>query len=177
MISTGIVSRCLLVTVSLSFVVGTAHAQNPPALLPPPGSDGGTIHGLVKSGNMPIPGAAVFISLPSSDQKISVWSDVDGNYSAAVPSPGSYTVQVQMVAFANSSQQVVIDAAHKSVGANFELTLIQNPRAESSISKAQWRRSRSAWVSDPVCAAEPRTGRRWKHDDRRSALGDAASRS
>ena len=62
---------------------------------------------------MPIPGAAVSISSWSSpsSNKISTWTDVDGSYSAAVPSYGSYTVQVQMVAFANSAQQVVIDAS------------------------------------------------------------------
>ena len=63
-----------------------------------------TIHGIVKSGSMPIPGAAVSISPSSSDQRFSAWTDVDGSYSVAVPSDGSYTVRVQMVAFANNTQ-------------------------------------------------------------------------
>ena len=85
----------------------------------------GTIRGLVKSGDMPIPGAAVSISSTTSpDVKISTWSDVDGSYAAAVPAFGSYTVRVQMVAFANSTQQAVVDASHQNVAANFELTLL-----------------------------------------------------
>ncbi len=92
-------------------------------------SAAGTIHGVVKSGNMPIPGAGVSISTePStagaSAEKISTWTEVDGSYSAAVPSYGSYTVQVQMAVFANSIQKVVIDASHLNVQANFELTLL-----------------------------------------------------
>ncbi len=78
---------------------------------------------MVKSGNMPIPGAAVSISLTLTGPAISVWTEVDGTYSAPVSAYGSYNVRVQMVAFANSTQQVVIDASHQNVAANFELTL------------------------------------------------------
>jgi hypothetical protein len=84
----------------------------------------------VKSGNMPIPGAAVSISVPSSET-ISTWTDVDGSYSAAVPAYGTYTVQVQMVAFANGSHQVVVDAGHPVVQANFELTLLSRTREQT----------------------------------------------
>jgi trimeric autotransporter adhesin len=73
---------------------------------------------------MPIPGASVIISLTSPEVKIPTWTDVDGTYSASVPAYGSYTVRVQMVAFANSTQQIVIDASHPNVAANFELTLL-----------------------------------------------------
>lgn len=90
----------------------------------PPTSTVGTIHGIVKSGNMPIPGADVSISVPSSAQKISTSTGVDGSYSISVPGYGSYTVHVGMVAFANSSEQIVIDASHQNVQANFELTLL-----------------------------------------------------
>jgi len=89
------------------------------------------IHGIVTSGNMPIPGAAVSIALASSDRKIVAWTDVDGTYSAAVPDFGSYTVGVQMVAFANSTQVVVIDASHQNVSANFELTLLSRTHEPS----------------------------------------------
>lgn len=74
---------------------------------------------------MPIPGAAVLISSASSaDFKITTWTDVDGTYTAAVPAFGSYTIRVQMVAFANATQQVVVDASHPIALGNFELTLL-----------------------------------------------------
>ena len=89
---------------------------------------GGQIHGIVKSGAMPIPGAAVSMSAGGSDQKTTVWTDVDGSYSAAVPSQGSYTVRVQMTAFAGSAQQVVIDSAHQNALANFNLVLLSRAK-------------------------------------------------
>jgi trimeric autotransporter adhesin len=92
---------------------------------------GGTIHGTVKSGNMPIPGAVVSISQASSAAKISTWTDVDGSYSAAVPAFASYTVQVGMAAFAHSTREIVIDATHRNVQANFELTLLSRTRSEA----------------------------------------------
>src|ERR1700689_4533175 len=162
--------RCVLLSFTLLLVFDHARAQNetsqpvqPP--LPQPQSaqpqspqipsqpqplaqtqvrGGGTIHGIVKSGNMPIPGAAVSISTTSSDHKISVWTDVDGSYAATVPADGSYTVRVEIMAFANSTQQIVIDAAHANVPANFELTLlsrthevIPQPRRPNAAAGAQ----------------------------------------
>ncbi|MGA9352517.1 MAG: hypothetical protein WBV46_02425, partial [Terriglobales bacterium] len=76
--------------------------------------------------------------------KITVWTEVDGSYSAAVPSYGSYLVRVQMMAFAAGSQTVVVDAAHANVPANFELTLQSRTRestAPSQVAGAQPRRN------------------------------------
>jgi hypothetical protein len=120
--------RPLLLGLALLLALDWSHAQSEPAQPQPAQSQptqqgGGTIHGVVKSGNMPIPGAAVLISVASSDQKVSTWTDVDGSYSAVVPAYGSYTVRVQMIAFANNAHDVVVDADHQSVQANFELTL------------------------------------------------------
>ena len=132
MIATGrLVFRCLLLGLTLLLVFDHARAQTQPAQSQPSPPSGGTIHGTVKSGNMPIPGAALSISLASSDQKITTWTDVDGSYFAAVPSLGSYTVRAQMVAFANSTQQVVIDASHQNLPVNFELTLLSRTREAS----------------------------------------------
>ncbi len=91
----------------------------------PQAVQGGTIHGVVKSGNMPIPGAAVSISSASSpaDKPISTWTDVDGTFSASLASYGPYTVRVQMAAFAEDTRQVVLDASHLNETANFELIL------------------------------------------------------
>ena len=115
--------RCALLGVIALLAIESTYAQTQPA---PPAS--GTIHGIVKSGNMPIPGAAVSISLASSSEKISTWTDVDGSYSVAVPADGSYTVRVEMIAFSNSTQQVTVDQSHQNVQLNFELTLLSRTR-------------------------------------------------
>ena len=84
---------------------------------------------------MPIPGAAVIVTLASSNEHVSTWTDVDGSYSVAVPAYGTYNVQVQMIAFANSTQQVVIDASHENGLANFELTLLSRTQEASPPSR------------------------------------------
>jgi trimeric autotransporter adhesin len=90
----------------------------------------GTIHGIVKAGNSPVPGATVSIARDSA-APISTWTDIDGSFSAAIPAYGTYTVRVQMIAFANSSQSVVLDASHQIMQANFELTLMSRTHEAS----------------------------------------------
>ncbi len=111
--------QCVLTGLALFPGFGQARCQTQPSepdiMHPQATEETGTIHGIVKSGNMPIPGAAVTISAGSSAKTISTWTDVDGSFSVTVPSYGSYTVHVQMVAFAIGTQQVAIDAAHTSV--------------------------------------------------------------
>src|SRR5215469_5481217 len=117
--------RQVLPLVSL-LLFATHHSYSQSAQAP-----SGTIHGVVKSGNMPIPGAAISVSRDSSTDTITSWTDVDGSYRVMLPTDGAYTVRVQMAAFAQSSQTVMIDASHQNVAANFELTLLsrtQQPR-------------------------------------------------
>jgi len=126
-----LVSRSALLSLILLLAFVRAHAQIQPAQPQPSQPAGGTVRGVVKSGNMPIPGASISISNTPSDQRILATTDVDGSYSATVPSFSSYTVRVQMVAFADSTQQVVVDSSHQNVTANFELTLLSRTHEAS----------------------------------------------
>ena len=80
---------------------------------------------------MPIPGAAVTIQGGPNDQRIVSWTDVDGSYSSEVPSDGSYTISVQMTAFASQSQQIELDEANRNITATFELVLFSRSRVNS----------------------------------------------
>jgi trimeric autotransporter adhesin len=93
-----------------------------------PTAGGRTIHGVVKSGNMPIPGAGVSSTNSATKEQVNTWTDVDGSYQLRLSSDGHYTLQVQMAAFAGSSQDVVLDATHSDVQANFELVLLSRAR-------------------------------------------------
>src|SRR5215469_11467197 len=116
-----LIFRTLLLGLFFPLAVNRAHCQQNQASPPKSATPAlGTIHGVVKSGNLPIPGAAVTISAASSSETRSTWTDVDGSYSGPVPSYGSYTVRVQMVAFASRAQEVLVDASHPDVQANFE---------------------------------------------------------
>jgi hypothetical protein len=82
-----------------------------------------TIHGTVESGAIPIPGAGISVTNAATGEHLSGWTDVDGNYRLRISTDGRYTVRVEMAAFAGSSRQVVLDATHSDVQANFELLL------------------------------------------------------
>jgi hypothetical protein len=89
---------------------------------------GRIIHGVAKSGNMPIPGAGISATNAATKQQVSTSTDVDGSYSLRIPADGRYTVRVEMPAFAASSQEVVLDETHSNVQANFELILQSRAR-------------------------------------------------
>src|ERR1700722_1706186 len=80
-----------------------------------PGPTPRIIHGVVKSGNMPIPGAGVSAASAAAKEPVNAWTDVDGSYTLRIPADGHYTVKVQMAAFAGSAQEVVLDATHQNV--------------------------------------------------------------
>src|SRR5271170_6205318 len=87
-----------------------------------------SIHGVVKSGNMPIPGAGVSATNAATNEQINAWTDVDGSYVLRIPADGKYSVRVQMSAFAGSTQEVTLDSTHEDVQQNFELILQSRAR-------------------------------------------------
>ena len=96
-----------------------------------PQAQGGIIHGIVKSGNMPLPGATVTAANTLTGQKVTTSTDVDGSYSVQVPSDGRYVVRAQMAAFAPVTQEVRVNDANRNLEANLELILLSRvPKAE-----------------------------------------------
>ena len=99
---------------------------------PPAAATQRSIHGVVKSGNMPIPGAEVSATDATTKAVITTWTDVDGSYALHVPAEGKYTVRVEMAAFAKSAQDVTLDPSHPDVSQNFELILLSRARETNS---------------------------------------------
>jgi len=87
-------------------------------------AQGGVIHGLAKSGNMPLPGATITATNTLTGQKVTTWTDVNGQYGLEVPSNGRYVVRAQMSAFSPLTQEVLINAANHDVQANLEMVLL-----------------------------------------------------
>ncbi|HTC92280.1 MAG TPA: TonB-dependent receptor [Terriglobales bacterium] len=110
------VTVCLAVYFLLACTLAMAQASAP-------ANQGGTIRGVVKSGNMPIPGVAVTAVNPQTRQRVVTWTDVDGAYSLQVPEDGSYFVRTQMAAFAPAFTQVTINAANRTAKADLEMFL------------------------------------------------------
>ncbi|MBV9574532.1 MAG: carboxypeptidase regulatory-like domain-containing protein, partial [Acidobacteriales bacterium] len=84
----------------------------------------GIIRGRVQSGATPIPGATITATNASSGAKITTWTAVDGTFSLPIPAEGEYSVTCEMIAFASSTQQVIVDANHQQADINFALTLL-----------------------------------------------------
>jgi trimeric autotransporter adhesin len=85
---------------------------------------GGLIHGLVKSGNMPLPGVTVTAVNTLTGQKATSWTDVDGTYSLQVPANGRYVVRAQMSAFAPLTHEVIVNASNRNLTADLEMVLL-----------------------------------------------------
>ncbi len=157
MIAAGkVVFRCVLLSLTLPLACDSARAQIQPAQPQPAGPQIGTIHGIVKSGNDADSRGAAFPSLlRPSDKKISRLDRCGWQLFRSRSVLWLLHRRVEMIAFANSTQQVVIDASHQNVPANFELTLLSRTHeASAATAKAEWTGRRAARLSNSFCAAE-----------------------
>ncbi|HKC71699.1 MAG TPA: carboxypeptidase-like regulatory domain-containing protein, partial [Terriglobales bacterium] len=93
-----------------------SYAQNTPKLAT------GEVFGVVRSGNMAVPGATVSAADTDTGTRVTTTSNPDGSYALTVPA-GDYSVEVQMTAFATASREVVINNSVPRVQADFDLVL------------------------------------------------------
>jgi len=100
-------------------------------------TQGGSIHGIVKSGNMPVPGVTVTAANTLTGQKATAWTDVDGSYALQIGADGRYVVRAQMAAFAPATQEVVINAANRNAEANLELILLSRSHQPAQTEQRQ----------------------------------------
>jgi hypothetical protein len=100
--------------VALLLLSGLLAAQTPPA----------SIHGMVKSGNSPLPGVTVTATNTLTGEKVTTSTDVDGSYSFQVPANGRYVVRTQMVAFAPATQEVLINNQVRDARIDLEPVLL-----------------------------------------------------
>jgi trimeric autotransporter adhesin len=102
-----------------------AWSQGPPASAP-----ARTLHGVVKSGKTPVPGATVTAFDRSSGRKGVGWTQPDGSYKLTLPGDGEYVVQLQMAAFARAATRVTVNASNPNPLIDLEIVLLS--RSESS---------------------------------------------
>src|SRR5215472_16828649 len=93
------------------------------AQVPNSPSSEGTIRGIVKSGNMPIPGVTVTATNDSTKQTATTWTNVDGAYILPVHSLGRFVISTQMTAFAPLKQEITLNANARDVTVILELIL------------------------------------------------------
>jgi len=143
------VAAGILVAASLA-----APAQTPPVQAPGPvvGSSaapdglqdqaakvqtGGRLHGVVKSGSIPLPGVTVTAQNTLTGKRYSTTSDVTGAWSMNILQNGRYVVRTQFAAFAAGAQEALLNAASHDQTVNFELMLASRAAQQEQQQSAQ----------------------------------------
>src|SRR5580693_6054745 len=89
----------------------------------PAQSVGGRLHGVAKSGNVPLPGVTVTAQNTLTGKRYSTTTDITGAWSLTIPQNGRYVIRTQFAAFAQGSQEAVLNATGHDQLVNFELIL------------------------------------------------------
>ena len=100
-----------------------------------PVTPGGRLHGVVKSGNTPLPGVTVTAQNTLTGKKFSTTTDIAGAWSMNISQNGRYVIRTQFAAFAVGSQEAVLNAASHDQTVTFALILASRA-AEQQASEA-----------------------------------------
>ncbi len=84
---------------------------------------GGRLHGVVKSGNVPLPGVTITAQNTLTGKKFSTTTDITGAWSLTLPQNGRYVIRTQFAAFAVGSQEALLNATNHEQTVDFQLIL------------------------------------------------------
>jgi trimeric autotransporter adhesin len=115
-----LIGRCSLAAFAVLTILTAAgvrsYGQNAPQ------SMAGEVFGIVRAGDMAVPGATISATNTDNNTRVLTTSNPDGTYALPVPA-GDFSVEVQMTAFATASREVVINSSVPRVRADFDLVL------------------------------------------------------
>jgi hypothetical protein len=130
----GLGSWMLVAALALGWVRGMAQDAAPaPAAQT---TAGGTIHGTVKAGTVPLPGVAVTATNTLTGKKYATTTDINGAYAMTIPRTGRYVVKAELAAFAAATQEVRIAADAADQVAEFGLELASRAAAQETAAAA-----------------------------------------
>ena len=84
---------------------------------------GGTLHGVVKSGKIPLPGVTVTAQNTLTGKRYATTTDINGQWSMTIPQDGRYVIRTEFAAFAPVSQEAVLNTTGRDRTVDFELIL------------------------------------------------------
>src|SRR5690349_6484201 len=84
---------------------------------------GGTIQGIIGSGNTPLPGVEVTATNSETGKKTVTTTGVNGQYQLKVTAAGHYTVEITLAAFAPATKEVDVTAGGQPARLDFEMLL------------------------------------------------------
>ena len=97
---------------------------------------GGRLHGVVKSGNIPLPGVAVTAQNTLTGKRYSTTTDITGAWSMTIPQNGRYVIRTQFAAFAQGSQEALLNATGHDREVKFDLILASRAAAQQQQASA-----------------------------------------
>jgi len=115
---------------------GSTFAPQAAAPAASPAVAGGKLHGAVKSGNIPLPGVTVTAQNTLTGKRYSTTTDITGAWQMNIPQNGRYVIRTQFAAFAQGSQEAVLNATSRDQLVNFELILASR-QAEADQQQAE----------------------------------------
>ncbi len=84
---------------------------------------GGSLHGVIKSGTIPLPGVAVTATNTLTGKRFATTTDITGAWSMTIPQNGRYVLRTEFAAFAASTHEALLNASSRDQTVNFDLTL------------------------------------------------------
>ena len=106
---------------------------------------GGKLHGVVKSGTTPLPGVSVTAQNTLTGKRYSTTTDLAGVWSLTIPQNGRYVIRTQFAAFAQGSQEALLNETNRDQAVNFQLEL-----ASRATAREQQQNDQSAQVAQAV---------------------------
>lgn len=113
----------LLALLSFSKAMTAQEAAPPQASSAPVAQAGGTIHGSVKAGQIPLPGVSVTATNTLTGKKYSTTTDIQGSYSMTIPQNGRYVLRTELAAFAAETKEALLNATSHNQAVDFTLML------------------------------------------------------
>lgn len=100
-----------------------AVGQSSGATAAAPAQAGGVIHGTVKSGSTPLPGVEMTATNTLTGAKYSAVTSITGAYSMTIPRNGRYVVRAALAAFAENTQEALLNGTVRDREVDFSLML------------------------------------------------------
>jgi hypothetical protein len=102
-----------------------------------PDITGGKLHGLVKSGAIPLPGVTVTAQNTLTGKRYATTTDVTGAWSLTIPQNGRYVIRTQFAAFAQGDQEALLNASNHDQAVDFQLMLASRAAQQEQREDAQ----------------------------------------
>ena len=128
--------------------------QHLPLRRPPETVAGGKLHGVVKSGNIPLPGVTVIAQNTLTGKRYSTTTDITGSWQLNIPQNGRYVIRTQFAAFAQGSQEAILNADQPRPVVNFQLILASRQAAQEQ-QQAQTSKADGAAGDSPTGRQSP----------------------